>query len=250
MNNLTKSLDKKYWLLEDYLAKGASDAELLSEVNRLGKALQDIANNRPTPPASLFHVNGSRFIGSGWEWAVYSTQNSSEVIKVPSGAFPEVSEAQYLEKTISSYNLCKDYLGRFILNSTFERINTSNGQVNTIRQQLLKGENVDFVDVQTLSQKTKMELIDLAFGVMWLIKEKEWAPDLYLREKMVDGKRLWKINNVIIEDGKPAIFDFTSYFDQWRLYPDYTAKKIISETALYSEFLLDLGLKTKDHNLS
>ncbi len=229
--------------MEDLLTRGASEAELSSEINRLEKQFKSIAYKRPSPPQSLSYISGSKLIGSGWEWAAYSLPNEDEIIKVPSGAFKEVNTENYLEKTISSYNLCKEYLDKFILDSTFERIYTDKGLINTIRQSRLMGKEADLIDTETLSSKTKREFAELAFGVIRLIKQEGWAPDLYLREKIIDGKRFWKLNNVIIEGDKPTLFDFSSYFDQWRLYPDFTARNIVSETKLYTRFLEDLEIR-------
>ncbi|MFV1916981.1 MAG: hypothetical protein ACC618_00620, partial [Patescibacteria group bacterium] len=89
--------------------------------------------------------------------------------------------------------------------------------MNTIRQRKIKGKEIYFIDVDKINNKLKSSLITFSEGVLEILKKHDWKPDMHLLRKREDGKWVWNIWNMIIENNEPRIFDFTAYYDVFRL---------------------------------
>jgi hypothetical protein len=175
----------------------------------------------------------------GWEWAVYAV-SENEVVKVPAGIFPEVNKEQYLENTKNAYQVCKQYLGDFVVDTSFERRNLNGIETNVVRQRKLNGEEIDFVRPRDLSPSVKQNFANLVGKVFTMLQKEEWIPDLHLWRKTKNWKLGWNLWNIILENNTPYIFDFTAYFDIWRLYPQRTVMMKKIGTRAWQSFKNDL----------
>lgn len=225
------------WKLQYLIDQDLNDKELDIEEVKLRKQIEEIGNNRPKSPQTHSAFPNLQLIGSGWEWAVYLLPNKEYVVKVPAGAFQEVNELEYLNNSRFTYEICKKYLGDFVIDSEFQRIDTKKGKLNVIKQKRIKGEEISYVDPVKLSKKTRNYFIDLASKTIGLLNAMKWIPDMQLERKK-DGK--WKVCNLFIENEKPILFDFTSYCDIWRFAPKITKRRIKGGNKLWRNFLDEL----------
>lgn len=235
------SIKKNDWRLRKLIDNGLSNEELQKAEDKLWKRIKEIANNAKNPPNHNTTFPGSNLIGHGWEWAVYKLPSNNNVVKVPAGVFREVSEKEYLENSKFAYKICKKYLGDYVLNTKFKRIQTINGSLNTIIQKQIIGDQIDFLIPTKLDALLKQNLITLGKSLLKMSEKEQWLPDFHLWRKEKDGIRGWNVWNMIIVDKKPVVFDFTAYWDVWRLYPQKTSGVVEIKGNNWREFINELS---------
>lgn len=229
------------WRMQREINQGVSEEELGLEENKLRKQIEEIGNNRPKPPQVLKGFSGSKLIGSGWEWAVYLQPEKKEVIKVPSGAFQEVNDPEYLKNTQIAYETCKRYLDDFIAESSFSRSVYEGKEVNMMKQQMIAGEELKFVNPRELSTVSRNYFASFAKKILKLADKTSWIPDMHLT-KMKDGEN-WKLWNIIVEKEKPILFDFTSYYDVLRVYPEAMSRRLRRAKSEWKDFLNEMSFQ-------
>ena len=235
------SIKKNCWRLGEHIDKGLKDEELKKKKSKLWQQIEKIAKESAKPPLIHPYFPKTKLLGYGWEWAVYKLPTGNQVVKVPSGTFKEVNESEYLENTKYAYEICKKHLKGFVVNTTFERILNSKQKLNTLKQRLINGQEVYFIDPQTLSEKLRKNLSKLAKGMLGILKEYDWIPDMHLDRKKVKDRKGWNVWNLMIENDKPVIFDFTAYYDVWRLYPQRTKEERKIKGKNWQEFLFEMS---------
>lgn len=225
------------WRLQQFIEQGASKGRLDVEDEKLRKQIEEIGYVTPKLPRTHYAFPKSQLIGMGWEWAVYLLADNKSVVKVPAGVFKEVNEPEYLNNSKFAYEICKKYLGNFVVDSKFQRIKTKKGGLNTIKQEYINGDEITNLDIVKLSKKTKNYLIDFASKNIKLLNQMKWLPDMQLGKEK-DGR--WKICNIFIKNERPTLFDFTSYCDIWRFAPHITKRRVIGGNKVWSDFLDEL----------
>jgi len=235
------NIEKDEWRLGKSVCYGKSNAMLILKENALWRQIEKIANEATPPPETHEAFSESRLIGHGWEWAVYQLQNENNVIKVPAGIFWEVNDVKYLENTEKAYNVCKKYLGELVVETSFER---SNG-VNLLRQRKIEGEEIDFINISRISNSLRKNLITTSEAMLKILGEYDWMPDIHLRREKKNREKGWHVHNLLLEGDNPMFFDFTAYYDVFRLYPQRMKEEIIGKGGLWKEFLSEL-LYTKE----
>ncbi len=235
------SIKKNDWRMQQFIDKGYGETELALEESKLWKAIKEIADNSISPRKHFKFFPGSKLIGYGWEWAVYELKSNKKVVKIPAGTFSEANNSLYLKNTEYAYKVCKKYLSPFVANSTFIRKIVSGKPTNLFYQKRLKGNETFFIKVDKLPDKTKKTLIELGGGMLDLLDQHQWMPDINLYKKTRDdGKEGWNVWNLIIEDGEPRIFDFTTYYDVFRLYPQRAKVEIETKGNAWKMFIKEL----------
>ncbi len=229
--------------MQVFIDKGFSAEELEREENRLWNLINNIADSASMPPKTCAAFPESKLIGYGWEWAAYELSSKNRVIKVPSGFFPEVNEPEYLENTEYAYQVCRKFLRPFIVNSIFKRVKIGEGFYNTIEQRRISGKELHFIELQTVSKELRTSLSSLANGMLTLLSKHNWMPDMHLRKEKSGGKWGWNIRNLMVEEHKPIIFDFTAYYDVFRLYPVRTVQEKKTKGGAWEELLNELTNK-------
>jgi hypothetical protein len=230
------SIKKNNWRLGDLIKKGLTKKELEKEEAKLFIKLKKLSQNTPQPPKTYPLFPNSKLLTRGWEWAVYELANKKEVVKVPANIFKEVNEPEYLENAEYAYDVCRKYLGEFTLETNFERIKG----INTLRQRKIKGTEIDFITPADLSKTLRNNLAKLAKRMLAILKDHDWLPDMHFHPKKQKGKQGWNVWNLIIENDKPIIFDFTTYYDVFRLYPQRTKEEKKIKGKDWQNFLKEL----------
>lgn len=234
------SIKKGDWRLKELVDKNASLPRLAAVEHKLWKQIKKIADNGKKPPKTSKLFPGSHLIGHSWEWAVYELPSKIEVVKVPANVFLEVNEPEYLSNTKDAYEVCKKYLEPFVVKTSFKRINYDDKFINTIRQRKLKGKEIYFIDANKVDYKLKRSLITFSEGILEILEKHDWKPDMHLRRKIRGGKRGWNIWNMIVENNKPRIFDFTAYYDIFRLDPQRNKREVKIKGNNWQRFLKEL----------
>lgn len=212
-------ISKNSWRLKSLLDKNLSKQEIEKSENDLWKKIEKIAENSPPPLNTLLDQPKSKLIGYGWEWATYSLPNlKNQVIKVPAGIFPEVNYPEYLKNTIAAHQVCQKFLKPYVARSSFVRKIISSVKTNVIYQEKLSGKHHFYFQPNLLSNKTKKHLVILGKNLLNLLSEQQWMPDLNIEKK----ENQTTIRNLKIKNGFPKVFDFTYYYDPFRLYPERT----------------------------
>ncbi len=234
------SIKRGDWRMQELMDKGTSLPRMRLEQHKLWKQVKKIADNAKKPPYKNKFFPGSQLIGHSWEWAVYVLPSKKEVVKVPANVFLEVNEPEYLSNTKDAYEVCKKYFKPFVVNTSFKRIKYDGKFINTIRQGRLQGKEIYFIDADKTDDKLKRSLITFSEGILELLETHDWKPDMHLRRKTKAGKRGWNIWNMIIENNEPRIFDFTAYYDVFRLSPSRTKREVRIKGNNWRRFLKEL----------
>lgn len=235
------SIKKGRWRMQSFIDQGLNPKELEKEESKLWQRIKEIADNAPPPPKSCQIFPGSKLIGYGWEWATYSLPNKNQVVKVPAGIFPEVNDPEYLNNTKYAYQVCRRFIKPFVLKTIFERQETEIGPINMMFQKRLLGEQFRFIEPQKLSPKLRRLLTNLGQGLLKILEEHDWMPDMNLYQKKIEGKQVWSIWNLMLENEEPKIFDFTAYYDVYRLYPERLTQEIERKGGAWRKFLEELS---------
>ncbi len=234
------SIRKSDWRMKRLVNGSASLPRLLIEEIKLWRQIKKIADNAKKPPETCDFFSDSKLIGYGWKWAVYELPGA-EVAKVPAGTFREVNDPKYLKNTEDTYKVHRSYLREFVVETSFERASFENKEFNILRQRKINGKEMNFVIPRELSGELREDLSKLALGMLGILDEYEWMPDMHLWRKRRKGKGGWNIWNLIVENKKPVLFDFTAYYDVWRLYPQRTERKKRINKRRWQEFLSELS---------
>jgi hypothetical protein len=67
--------------------------------------------------------------------------------------------------------------------------------------------------------------------LLQFLKIHSWIPDIEIR--IEDEKLL--LRNILIQNNSPVIYDFSTYYDVFRLYPERTEKEVIEKTKELNE---------------
>ena len=227
------SIRENDWRMQKFLNKGYGLARLMLETGKLRLKIEIRLRTAPPPPKTCKFFPGSKLIGYGWEWAIYGLPGKKKVVKIPAGVFLEVNESEYLENTKFAYEVCKKFLGQFVVESTFER----RKGINMIFQRKLLGKEHFKIDIRKISLKHRESLIFLSERLLKMLEKHQWIPDMNLEKK---GK-VWNIWNCMFEKEEPRIFDFTYYHDPFRLYPGRTKWEIKKKGGNWRKFLKELS---------
>jgi len=235
------SIKKDKWRMQSFMDKGFSLEELEKEESKLWKQINKIVDETPRPLKTCDLFSVSKLIGHGWEWAVYSTSIKNQVVKVPAGIFLEVNNPEYLNNTEYAYRACQEFIAPFLAETTFERRETKVGPINMMFQKRLSGKQYCYIDPKELSLETKKSLIDLGQGLLEILKKHSWMPDVNLYKKELNGRQVWSIWNLMLENEEPRLIDFTAYYDVFRLYPERTKQEIKAKKDVWQEFLTEIS---------
>lgn len=227
------SIRENDWRMQRFLNKGYGPARLMLEEGKLWLKIKARLKTAPPPPKTCKLFPDSELIGFGWEWAVYSLPDEKKVVKVPAGIFLEVNEPEYLENTKFAFKACKEFLGQFVVESTFER----RRGVNMIFQKKLLGKEHFKIDIGEISLSRRKLLISLSEGLLKILQKYQWIPDMNLEKK----REVWNIWNCMLEKEEPRIFDFTYYYDPFRLYPKRAKMEIRGKGDNWRKFLKELS---------
>lgn len=230
------SIAQDRWRMQSFIDKGLSLEALEKEENKLWNTIERIARGALPPPQTCDIFPGSDLIRYSWEWAAYVLPNSNEVVKVPAGTFPEVNDPEYLENTRYAYEVLKKFVEPFLVETFFERIQN----VNVLRQRRIVGEEPEYIDPSQISVKSKKSLQGFVQSLIELLEQHQWLPDIHLWRRKVNSKRVWNIWNLIFEGEQPWLFDFTSYHDPFRLYPERTKSEVKKNRKLLQSFLKEI----------
>jgi len=72
------------------------------------------------------------------------------------------------------------------------------------------------------------------------LKDHDWLPDMHLYPKKKKDQQGWNIWNLMIENDRPIIFDFTTYYDVFHLYPQRTEEEKKIKGKDWQNFLKEL----------
>lgn len=194
-----------------------------------------------TPPANKLYYNPNYdLIGYGWEWAVYKLIGEDRVVKIPAGIFEEVNHEAYLQNCIFSYELCRDFMGPYVARTTFQRLSINNSDRNFIFQEYLQTGVFEKFEINSVGFKEKTGLLELLKGARNMLYEHEWMPDLGISCTMSKNSIFWSMRNIGISDNMPMLYDFTTYYDVFRLYPCRTKREIIEKHEPLERLILEI----------
>ncbi len=223
--------------INHWRVNGSSSSNLKIREAILWRKIKRMADTANIPSQILDGVADSRLLGYGWEWAVYSVNDSSELLKVPRDIFIEVNDPVYLSNTEYVYNTLREYVGTYIVKSRFKRNKFVNKELNTIYQDKLFS-SLHKIVIDDLPFDLKRQFVEIGTGLLKLLDDISWLPDLSL-EKDVDGN--WKIRNIKLDkEGNLKIFDFSTYYDVFRLYPQRMEKEVAIKGNAWKFFLEEL----------
>jgi len=231
------NIKKNQWRLEKFINLGYDKKELQKKEGELWQEIKKIADSSSRPPNTCPAFPDSKFIGYGWEWAVYELPNKREIVKVPANIFKEVNEPEYLENTRYAYEACTKHLRSFVVDTTFERIKNNNRKINILKQRKIIGKEITSINTQKVNPQLRKNLSIFAKGILALLEEHDWIPDLHLKSQ--EGS--WDVWNLMIENDKPILFDFTAYYDVWRLYPQRTREEKKIKGKYWRDFLNEIN---------
>ncbi|MFA9288760.1 MAG: hypothetical protein ACEQSA_02675 [Weeksellaceae bacterium] len=229
------SIKPNNWRLQSFIDQQYSGDQLSHEEHLLWLEINNTVNSVSQPPQSWTHLPNSKLLGYGWEWAVYEI-SPDQVIKVARTAFAEVNDLRYLENAKHAYEICQQYLPNLILHTTFERIKTDQGDINTLKQPNIPTTDQVLIDLSKLNDTSRQQLLLLSSSLLNLVEKYDWMPDLHLEKK----NNLWSLRNVALVEDKPIIYDFTTYYDVWRLYPARTQLEKKEKGNLWKTFKEEL----------
>lgn len=235
------SIKNGQWRMQPFIDKGFDSKELAKEESKLWQQIKKIVDNAPSPSQHYKFFSGSKLIDSGWEWAVYSLLNKNQVVKVPAEIFIEVNEPEYLDNTKYAYQVCRKFIKPFTIKTIFERRKTVMGPVNMIFQKRLSGQQYRYIEPQKIPPKLRKLLKNLGMGLLKILAKHDWMPDMNLHEKEINGRQVWSIWNLMLENEEPRIFDFTAYYDIFRLFPERTAQEIKIKGDAWRKFLKEIS---------
>jgi len=235
------NIKKGQWRMQAHINKGVSLKELKKEESKLSQQIKNIVDNASSPPQTCKFFPGSKLIGYGWEWAVYKLPDKNHVVKIPAGIFPEVNDPRYLDNIKFAYQTCRQFIKPFILKTTFERRETDIGPVNMMFQKWLPDKQYRFIEPKKLSSKLRKSLKNFGQGLLKILEKHDWIPDLNLYKKVIKGKRVWSIWNLMLENEEPRIIDSIAYYDIFRLYPERTIQEIKIKGDAWRKFLEEIS---------
>ena len=149
---------------------------------------------------------GMPYIDSGWEWSAF--RDGNEIVKIPSGRFEEVRDPRYIENAQLNYQKILKYVdAQFVAKTDFCG--------DCIRQEFIEFQPRDRINLRNLLELTRTGVRCLFSGLLSLLFHEEWLPDLDI-EPTSDGVITLK-NWMIDKTGIPKLFDFTTYYDVFRL---------------------------------
>jgi hypothetical protein len=227
---------KGKWRFKDYIVKGYSVEQLKEEEMKLWKLVSHRADTAVPPPLSNPLLATSQLLGYGWEWATYAIGNERDVIKIPAGIFSEVETEEYLENTKFAYGKCEYYLAPYIRKTQFERRNIKGIDHNLITQERFV-EPFEIIDLLGITSDIRGQLSEFARRALYMLGQEDWLPDLDLK-KQEDGR--WIIRNVTVDKGELQLFDFTAYYDAYRLSPDRSKEETLQHKTSWEELLNQL----------
>lgn len=236
------NIRKGVWRLQKSINRGLNKKELEKEENKLWRKVKKQVKKATKPSPTFSFFPGSKLLDYGWEWAVYSLPDQKNVVKIPAGIFPEVNQPGYLTNTKVAYQACLEFLQPFVLKTKFERKQTPLGPINMIFQKKLPGKQYRYFEPKKISPELKKSLQKLGQGLLAILAKHDWMPDMNLYQKVVKGKKVWSIWNLILENNQPRIFDFTYYYDPFRLYPQRTKRAIKESTQRWQKLMKELIL--------
>lgn len=227
------SIRENDWRMQRFLDKGHGPIRLMLETGKLRLKIEIRLRTAPPPPKTCKFFPGSKLIGYGWEWAVYGLPGKKEVVKIPAGIFPEVNEPEYLENTKFAYEVCKKFLGQFVVESIFER----RKGINMIFQRRLLGKEPFKTGIEEIPRRRRELLISLSEELLKMLGKHQWIPNMTLEKR---GK-VWTVWNCMFEKEKPRMLDFTYYHDPFRLYPGRTKWEVKKKGDDWRKFLKELS---------
>ena len=227
---------KGKWRLQELLSKGYTQDQLREEELRLWECVNRQVDTAPEQPFVHPLLPGSELLGSGWEWATYTLPDSEDVIKVPAGIFPEVNTLLYLQNTHHGYELCKKYFGTFARDTRFSRTILQGVPTNVIRQRRFHQLFTQFTP-ESLSSEHTAQMREFGKQALAMLKSEEWLADLDLKKE----NGVWMVNNMAIDEGRFQVYDFTAYYDAYRLDPERAKEEIAYHTSAWEELLSELA---------
>lgn len=169
------------------------------------------------------YLNNHKYIKSGWEWSVFQCDN--KVYRIPSGRFEEVNNIKYLHNAKINYHKILHHVNEEYITKTFF-------YDDYIEQELIvDGEELE---IDKVSNYTKIHLYNLCYQLSNLLREEDWLPDLMNGSNCDFEKNLLKKNLLINKAGIPKLFDFTTYYDVFRL----NEKRMLQEKKNAAEWLM------------
>jgi hypothetical protein len=162
--------------------------------------------NQQADVAPVMTHRGLPYIDSGWEFSVFKDGN--EMVKIPSGRFEEVRDPRYIANAELNYQKILKYVdAQFVATTRFCGV--------CIRQEFIESQRRDSINVRDLPEPTRSSVRCVLSGLLSLLCHEEWLPDLDI-EPSEDGV-IWLKNWMIDRSGIPKLFDFTTYYDVFRL---------------------------------
>jgi hypothetical protein len=162
------------------------------------------------------------FIDHGWEWSVFKF-SVSKVIKIPSGIFEEVNSLVYLNNVRKNYQKISEiFPKKNFAESEFKK----ETNLNRIFQEYIPSSNNFYTTPEFV-----INLVEFILTLLQFLKIHSWIPDIEIR--IEDEKLL--LRNILIQNNSPVIYDFSTYYDVFRLYPERTEKEVIEKTKELNE---------------
>lgn len=187
----------------------------------VSQLFQECMRRAETPP--VIEYRGLAYIDSGWEFSVF--RHGLDVIKIPAGRFAEVSDPLYFKNAERNYYKIIEHVGeRFVAATQFTSA--------FITQERIDFRPIDRVELRTLRQPERGELVRMFSRLLNLLDQEDWLPDLAieLRHDMLEMK-----NWLFDRNGVPKIVDFTTYYDGFRL----SARRLAKERSIRRQRLLN-----------
>ena len=164
-----------------------------------------------------------------------------ELLKVPAGIFREVNEIEYLKNTEFAYQVCRKYIKPFIVETLFDIRQTENGTLNTMYQRKIVGNQLIQIKTDKLSRELKTALLSLGEGLLRMLQDHKWIPDINLHKSSSFPKDNWEIRNIIQEKDNLSLYDFTTYYDVFRLYPERTEQEVMIKGNAWQSLIRDIS---------
>jgi hypothetical protein len=191
----------------------------IREQENFEKRLYNIILEKALSQSGITNYKSKEYIGSGWEFSVFKDGDS--VYKIPSQKFSEVSSYIYFQNILRIYSLLKFYFKDQVLDTffSFEHDNFLIKQkfIPSIKDSIV----IDLHDIDKYSSQ-QYEFKRFLENNKKILEIYEWMPDIRLQ---LSGNIL-TINNVAMVKGKLYLYDFSSYYDLFRLYPERTRLEV------------------------
>ncbi len=164
------------------------------------------------------NLNEYEYISSGKQWSIFK-KNKDDVVKIPNEIFEETNEKEYLENVKFAYKkICEYYPKKFVLETNFKRKN----EINTIEQKYLPIKEEYKIKYSEKNKEVLRNIKNFLKSSLKILEKYQWLPDF----EIIDEEKEIKFKKILLKSKTPIIYDWTSYYDIYRIHREKTEEEV------------------------